>query len=164
MSMAIRRSGKASASASRLNFPAPTISPAPVKAFIAALMPKHPLYIDFLSDEARAVIGSSANGACACGTGKEGFRFNNYIDIFDGGPTLECEIDRVRAIRKSRLLTVEEGQPAPESGRSVWSPTSSISSSAPSVHADPDSETLLLSARELDTLKCHPATAYGWSA
>ncbi|PWS15075.1 arginine N-succinyltransferase, partial [Klebsiella pneumoniae] len=27
------------------------------KAFIAALMPKHPLYIDFLSDEARAVIG-----------------------------------------------------------------------------------------------------------
>ena len=31
---------------------------------------------------------------------KEGFRYRNYIDIFDGGPTLECDIDRVRAIRK----------------------------------------------------------------
>ncbi|PSC85821.1 arginine N-succinyltransferase, partial [Klebsiella pneumoniae] len=29
---------------------------------------------------------------------KEGFRYLNYIDIFDGGPTLECDIDRVRAI------------------------------------------------------------------
>ena len=24
---------------------------------------------------------------------KEGFRYLNYIDIFDGGPTLECDID-----------------------------------------------------------------------
>ncbi|MGU0172536.1 arginine N-succinyltransferase [Escherichia coli] len=43
---------------------------------------------------------------------KEGFRYRNYIDIFDGGPTLECDIDRVRAIRKSRLVEVAEGQPA----------------------------------------------------
>ncbi len=35
---------------------------------------------------------------------KEGFRYRNYVDIFDGGPTLECDIDRVRAIRKSRLV------------------------------------------------------------
>jgi arginine/ornithine N-succinyltransferase beta subunit len=61
---------------------------------------------------------------------KEGFRYRNYIDIFDGGPTLECDIDRVRAIRKSRLVTVAEGQPAPGNGRYAWWPTSSICSFA----------------------------------
>lgn len=40
---------------------------------------------------------------------KEGFRYRNYIDIFDGGSTFECDIDRVRVIRKSRLVEVVEG-------------------------------------------------------
>lgn len=62
---------------------------------------------------------------------KEGFRYLNYVDIFDGGPTLECEIDRVRAIRKSRLVTVAEGQPVQASGRRAWLPMSSTSSFAP---------------------------------
>ncbi len=74
-------------------------------------MPKHPLYIDFLSPEAQAVIGKVHPQTAPARTvlEKEGFRYLNYIDIFDGGPTLECDIDRVRAIRKSRLVTTEAG-------------------------------------------------------
>ncbi len=85
------------------------------KAFIAALMPKHPLYIDFLSPEAQAVIGKVHPQTAPARTvlEKEGFRYLNYIDIFDGGPTLECDIDRVRAIRKSRLVTTEAGETPP---------------------------------------------------
>ncbi|MCP6576848.1 arginine N-succinyltransferase, partial [Klebsiella pneumoniae] len=41
---------------------------------------------------------------------KAGFRYVIYLDIFDGGPTLERDIDRVRAIRKSRLVTTEAGE------------------------------------------------------
>lgn len=129
------------------------------KAFIAALMPKHPLYIDFLSDEARAVIGEvhPQTAPARAVLGKEGFRYLNYVDIFDGGPTLECDIDRVRAIRKSRLVAVAEGQPAP----GEW-PLCLVANEqyqqfrAMLVHADSDSDRLLLSARELDALKCHP--------
>lgn len=128
------------------------------KAFIAALMPKHPLYIDFLSDEARAVIGEvhPQTAPARAVLEKEGFRYLNYVDIFDGGPTLECEINRVRAIRKSRLVTVAEGEPAP----GEW-PVCLVANEqyqqfrAMLVHADPDSDCLMLSARELDALKCH---------
>ncbi|MTD26143.1 arginine N-succinyltransferase [Erwinia sorbitola] len=78
------------------------------KAFIAELMPKHPLYIDYLSDEAKAVIGQvhPHTAPARAVLEAEGFHFQNYVDIFDGGPTLECDIDRVRAIRKSRLIAV----------------------------------------------------------
>lgn len=61
---------------------------------------------------------------------KEGFRYRNYIDIFDGGPTLECDIDRVRAIRKSRLVEVAEGQPAQGDFPACWSPMKIITISA----------------------------------
>jgi len=87
---------------------------------------------------------------------KEGFRYRNYIDIFDGGPTLECDIDRVRAIRKSRLVTVAEGQPAPgEWPVCLVANEQYLQFRALLVHADPDTDRLLLSARELDALKCH---------
>ena len=81
------------------------------KAFIAELMPKHPLYIDYLSDAAQKVIGEvhPKTAPARAVLEAEGFRYLNYIDIFDGGPTLECEIDRIRAIRKSRLVTAKAG-------------------------------------------------------
>ena len=62
---------------------------------------------------------------------KEGFRYRNYVDIFDGGPTLECDIDRVRAIRKSRLVDVSEGQPAPGDWRRARWRTKITPTSAP---------------------------------
>ncbi|ASG63562.1 arginine N-succinyltransferase [Kluyvera genomosp. 3] len=103
------------------------------KAFIAELMPKHPIYTDFLSEEARAVIGQvhPQTAPARAVLEKEGFRYRDYVDIFDGGPTLECEIDRVRAVRKSRLVTVTEGKPAAATCRCAWSRMNSISTIAP---------------------------------
>lgn len=79
------------------------------KAFIAELMPKHPLYIDYLAPDAQAVIGQvhPQTAPARAVLEAEGFQFQNYIDIFDGGPTLECDISRIRAIRKSRLLRMK---------------------------------------------------------
>ncbi|HXH02558.1 MAG TPA: arginine N-succinyltransferase [Candidatus Competibacteraceae bacterium] len=81
------------------------------KSFIAELMPKHPLYAEFLSEAARAVIGQvheNTRPALAMLSG-EGFRYQGYIDIFDGGPTLECELADIRAVRDSRILTAVPG-------------------------------------------------------
>lgn len=127
------------------------------KAFIAELMPKHPIYTHFLSPEAQAVIGEvhPHTAPARAVLEKEGFRYRNYVDIFDGGPTLECDIDRVRAIRKSRLVEVAEGQPAP----GEW-PACLVANEqyeqfrATLIRVDPDCERLVLTPAQLDALKC----------
>jgi len=128
------------------------------KAFIAELMPKHPIYTDFLSEEARAVIGEvhPQTAPARAVLEKEGFRYRDYIDIFDGGPTLECDIDRVRMIRKSRLVTVAEGHPAADRPCCLVANEQYHHYRAMLVEADPESDTLLLSAAQMDALKCQP--------
>ncbi|WP_213994171.1 arginine N-succinyltransferase [Sodalis sp. dw_96] len=75
------------------------------KAFIAELMPKHPLYVDFLAPEARAAIAKvhPHTEPARAVLESEGLRYQGYIDIFDGGPILEAEIDTVRTVRECRL-------------------------------------------------------------
>ncbi|TCV99701.1 arginine succinyltransferase [Biostraticola tofi] len=78
------------------------------KAFIAELMPKHPLYVDLLAAEARDVIGvvHPQTEPAKATLESEGLRYQGYIDIFDGGPTLEAEIDDIRTLRESRVISV----------------------------------------------------------
>ncbi|WP_242095810.1 MULTISPECIES: arginine N-succinyltransferase [unclassified Sphingomonas] len=72
--------------------------------FIADLMPKHPIYTAMLSEAARAAIGlpHPSGRAAMRMLENEGFRFENYIDIFDGGPTMTARTDQVKAIRDAR--------------------------------------------------------------
>ncbi|MGM0537507.1 MAG: arginine N-succinyltransferase [Pseudomonadota bacterium] len=79
------------------------------KSFIGELMPKFPIYTPFLSEAARACIGQvheHTRPALAM-LKKEGLRWEGYIDIFDGGPTVEAYIDDVRGVRLSRRCRVE---------------------------------------------------------
>jgi arginine N-succinyltransferase len=39
---------------------------------------------------------------------REGFAFDCYIDIFDGGPTMIAQTDQIRTIRESREQVVAE--------------------------------------------------------
>ncbi|WP_419815046.1 arginine N-succinyltransferase [Glacieibacterium sp.] len=73
--------------------------------FIADLMPKHPVYTALLSDEARAVIGHChPRGRPALAMLEaEGFQYDGYVDIFDGGPTVTARTDAVKTIRNSRV-------------------------------------------------------------
>ncbi len=76
--------------------------------FITDLMPKYPIYLDLLTDEAQAVVGR----AHPDGVGArrlleaEGFRFDGYVDIFDGGPTMAAPRDQIRTVKDSRVLPV----------------------------------------------------------
>jgi arginine N-succinyltransferase len=33
---------------------------------------------------------------------KEGFAYRNYVDVFDGGPTMQCNTDDIATIRGAR--------------------------------------------------------------
>ncbi|HEY9579593.1 MAG TPA: arginine N-succinyltransferase [Rhizorhapis sp.] len=68
--------------------------------FIADLMPKHPIYTAMLPESARAVIGMPhPNGRAAMRMlEKEGFQQGDYVDIFDGGPTMVVQTDQVRSL------------------------------------------------------------------
>ncbi|MCV6609179.1 MAG: arginine N-succinyltransferase [Amphritea sp.] len=81
------------------------------KVFIAELMPKHSIYLHLLPEPARQVIGEvHTNTAPARAMlEKEGFRYEEYIDIFDGGPTLACKLPDIRAIHHSRHVDVHIG-------------------------------------------------------
>ena len=76
--------------------------------FIADLMPKHPIYTAMLSESARAAIGlpHPSGRAAMRMLENEGFSFENYVDIFDGGPTMTARTDNVRSIRDARTAPV----------------------------------------------------------
>ena len=78
--------------------------------FIADLMPKHPVYIAMLPESAKTVIGvpHPSGRAAMRMLENEGFAWENYIDIFDGGPTMTARIDQIRSIREAKDVTVTE--------------------------------------------------------
>ena len=76
--------------------------------FIADLTPKHQIYTALLSEAARQVMGQphySGRPAMRM-LENEGFAFQNYIDIFDGGPTMIAHTDAIRTVREARTATV----------------------------------------------------------
>ncbi|HET9428500.1 MAG TPA: arginine N-succinyltransferase [Allosphingosinicella sp.] len=78
--------------------------------FIADLMPKTPIYTAMLTENARAVMGvpHPSGRAAMKMLENEGFDRHGYIDIFDGGPTMSAETDRIRTIRESRELVADK--------------------------------------------------------
>ncbi len=78
--------------------------------FIADLMPRSPIYVALLTDAAKAVMGQPhpTGKAALRMLEHEGFAFDRYIDIFDGGPTVTAQTDQIRTIREARSETVRE--------------------------------------------------------
>lgn len=76
------------------------------KKFIQDLMPKHPIYLELLPHDAVEAIGqvhSQTKPALAM-LESEGFRRNSLIDIFDGGPVVECETAKIKAVANSKIM------------------------------------------------------------
>lgn len=78
------------------------------KQFIADLMPRNPIYLKLLSQEAQSAIGQPHPATVPAMNIllKEGFRYNKYVDIFDAGPTLEVPLTKIKTITSSRLVTI----------------------------------------------------------
>ncbi|MCH2487299.1 MAG: arginine N-succinyltransferase [Erythrobacter sp.] len=78
--------------------------------FIADLMPKHPVYVAMLNEDARKVIGlpHPTGRAAMRMLEQEGFAYENYVDIFDGGPSMTARTDQVKSIAEASPATVSE--------------------------------------------------------
>ena len=84
---------------------------------ISDLMPKYPIYVDLLPTEAREVIGKPHTDSLPALKllAKEGFRYRGYIDVFDGGPTVSCELAEIATVQAS-VETVLAGESKIDSG------------------------------------------------
>lgn len=93
----------------QIDFPKAETLTGQSKKFIADLMPKHPIYIPLLPQEAQDVVGIVHKNTMPALTvlEKEGFKFCNLIDIFDGGPTLCCKLEEIRTVRDCVAGTVQ---------------------------------------------------------
>jgi arginine N-succinyltransferase len=78
------------------------------KRFIADLMPKHPIYIPLLPQQAQSVIGEVHDHTKPAMKilQDEGFESCDMVDIFEAGPVVRCQLNQVRTIRESRKATV----------------------------------------------------------
>ncbi len=83
------------------------------KQFILDLMPKYPIYVDLLPEDARKVIGQvhTEGGGARKLLEREGFVFDRVIDIFEGGPLVAAPRDSLRTLRESRCLRIQKGNP-----------------------------------------------------
>ena len=81
------------------------------KSFIAELMPRQPLYVAYLPDDAQAVIGKVHNSTLPARKllEQEGMHFEGYVDIFDAGPVLQGRVGELRAVRDSVQAIAVEG-------------------------------------------------------
>jgi arginine N-succinyltransferase len=82
--------------------------------FIADLMPKHPIYTAMLTETARLAIGQPhpSGRAAMRMLENEGFEFENYVDIFDGGPTMTARTDQIKTVREaveSEITAIKDG-------------------------------------------------------
>ena len=80
---------------------------------ISDLLPRHPIYVAMLPEDAKACLGKPHDSALPAYNMliKEGFAFHDYIDVFDGGPLVDARINDIKTIRESRLYPVEIGDP-----------------------------------------------------
>ncbi len=72
--------------------------------FIADLMPKHPIYCAMLPESAHAVLGvpHPSGRAAQRMLENEGFIYDRYVDVFDGGPTMTVATDSIATLRDAR--------------------------------------------------------------
>ena len=76
--------------------------------FIADLGPRYPLYLSLLPAAAQAALGRPHDDGRPAFEMliAEGFHAGDYVDIFDGGPTVVADIDAVRTVREAHSVAM----------------------------------------------------------
>ena len=84
------------------------------KAFIAELMPKHPVYLSLLPESAQSTVGGIHPDIAGLAPllEQDGFHFENHVDIFDAGMVLEAHTRTLNGVANSREFLAGAGEPA----------------------------------------------------
>ncbi len=128
------------------------------KSFIAELMPRQPLYVAYLPEDAQQVIGQVHRSTLPARKllEQEGMHYEGYVDIFDAGPVLQGRVAELRAVRDSVLATVEEGASPAEDDPVLVSNTRLDDFRMILAHGCGGEAQVALSVRELQQLHCRP--------
>ncbi|AMC99379.1 arginine N-succinyltransferase [Halomonas chromatireducens] len=104
------------------------------KSFIAEVMPQFPLYLALLTPQARAAIGREHpdHEAAMAEMLAEGFLRSRHVDIFDAGPVIKGERDRLASFR-----------------RAAWHPVR-----VRPAHLLPDAEPAMIANQRLGDFRC----------
>ncbi len=104
------------------------------KSFIAEVMPQFPLYLALLTPQARAAIGREHpdHESAMDEMLTEGFLRSRHVDIFDAGPVIKAERDRLESFR-----------------RAAWHPVR-----IRPAHSLPDAEPAMVANQRLGDFRC----------
>lgn len=91
--------------------------------FIQDLMPKYPVYVNLLPDDAVECIGKphAVSAKAIHMLEKEGFRHDGYVDVFDGGPTVQCHRPLIKSVEEATPRTVLIGNASDSTARHIIS-------------------------------------------
>lgn len=89
------------------------------KRFIAALMPRHPIYIPLLPVDARQAIGEVHPDTLPAKRllEAEGFYRASMVDIFDAGPMLRCDLHAIRTVKRASSVSARVLDPPDDRDR-----------------------------------------------
>jgi arginine N-succinyltransferase len=82
------------------------------KEFMLSLLPKEEIYLSTLPAEARNLVGKVGNDTAPAKAmlEKQGFRYHDRCDPFDGGPYLEAQVDEIPLVRETRRVVLAAGE------------------------------------------------------
>lgn len=123
--------------------------------FIQDLMPKYPVYVNLLPDDAVACIGKphAVSAKAIHMLEKEGFRHDGYVDVFDGGPTVQCHRSLIKSVEEAATRTVSIGALAAGSPRHIISNGAIGDYRITVSHAQLDGEHIVLPQSTAEVLK-----------
>ena len=126
------------------------------KSFIAELMPRQPLYVAYLPDDAQEVIGKVHRSTAPARKllEQEGMHFEGYVDIFDAGPVLQARVSELRAMRDSTLSVVDAGAVSQDAEPLLVSNTVLQNFRMIVTNTNPVGGKIALSPSELQLLQC----------
>ena len=83
------------------------------KDFVEKLFPTYPIYVTLLPKEAQDVIGvvDEATKPALKLLESVGFRFNNHVDPFDGGPHYQVKRDEITLVKRAVKRKLAAGTP-----------------------------------------------------
>lgn len=129
------------------------------KAFIAELMPRHPIYVGLLPEAAQNVIGQVHQNTKPAlkMLEQEGFAHRGYIDLFDAGPTVEARLSQIKSVASSKKVPVKVAEVQGEQTLAVANTKLQQfrASFGKAAKFDADQGVLLLSPEFADTLQLH---------
>lgn len=126
------------------------------KQFIADLMPRNPIYVSLLPKIAQEVIGKPHPSTLSAMSIllREGFHYNGYVDIFDGGPTIEALSHHIQTIHSHHILRVSNLSDEVSSKRFILANTSlNFRATISQVIFNPTKDTCILSKETADRLQ-----------